>query len=96
MELAPIEDGGVPTDFELFRINVKRWASALRVGNNMLVHCGAGIGRIGMVASCIVVASGIAPARVLEFVNAAGSCPETPQQHALIYKLADVIVDRQR
>ena len=96
VELAPIEDGGVPTDFELFRINVKRWASALREGNNMLVHCGVGIGRTGMVACCIVVASGIAPARALELVNAAGSCPETPEQYALIYKLADAIVDRQR
>jgi hypothetical protein len=88
VEISPIEDGGVPGDFELFRFNIKRWATALREGNNLLIHCEAGIGRTGMASCCILIALGIAPERAMELVNEAGSCPETPQQYEIIRQFA--------
>jgi protein-tyrosine phosphatase len=84
VESFPVADFGVPDDREAF------WALARRVGRRMtggervVIHCGAGIGRTGTLAACVLLALGEPPARAEQAVSAAGSHPETAAQRALV------------
>jgi ADP-ribosyl-[dinitrogen reductase] hydrolase len=69
----PIPDGGVPgEDFE------SRWDDAgpelhgrLAAGERVLVHCRAGLGRTGLVASRLLVEAGMTPAQAIRAVRGA-------------------------
>ncbi len=69
----PIADGGVPgEDFE------DRWAEAgpelhgrLAAGERVLIHCRAGLGRTGTVASRLLVEAGLTPLQALNAVRRA-------------------------
>lgn len=80
----PVEDFGVPTDRESFAADVERAASMLDMGRRLIVHCGAGIGRTGTFACCLLIALGATAAESAAKVRAAGSGPETPEQEALV------------
>ncbi|MFZ2486823.1 MAG: protein-tyrosine phosphatase family protein [Anaerolineae bacterium] len=82
--LFPIVDFGVPSDRAQFLEFVQFIAAELRKGTNILMHCAAGIGRTGTVASCVLVALGEPPAAAMETVRIAGSYAERPEQVALI------------
>lgn len=83
-ETFPIVDFGVPADRARFRDFVDGLADDLRGGTNLLMHCAAGIGRTGTVASCVLVALGLSPQEAVKRVEAAGSHPERPEQLELI------------
>ena len=80
----PIVDFGVPADLDKFWELIQSISAALRAGENVLVHCAAGIGRTGTVASCVLTALGMTPEAASAQVQAAGSYAERPEQVALI------------
>ncbi len=69
----PIADGGVPDEqFE------RRWTDAgpelhrrLAAGERVLIHCRAGLGRTGLVASRLLVEAGLTPLQALNAVRRA-------------------------
>ena len=79
----PVEDFGGPRDRAVYAGGVERTASAIAGGARVLVHCGAGIGRTGTFAICLLKALGMKHGDAVETVLAAGSRPETPEQNAL-------------
>jgi len=80
----PIPDYRIPDDRQGYAGFVERIAKLLRRGERILVHCGAGVGRTGMFAVCLLVALGIDAAEAREAVGSAGSHPEADGQEDLI------------
>lgn len=83
----PIPDFGVPSNDKAFRDLIVDVATLLGSGTNVVVHCGAGIGRTGMAAVCILAAMGVSIKDATIAVRAAGSGPETPEQAAVATRL---------
>ena len=84
----PIPDGGVPDEeFE------KRWADAgpelhgrLAAGERVLIHCRAGLGRTGMIASRLLVEAGLTPVQAMMAVRRArpGTVETVPQEQYVL------------
>jgi protein-tyrosine phosphatase len=84
VEAFPIPDFGVPEDPRAFWGLASEIATQLTRGRRILIHCGAGIGRTGTLATCVLVALGQSPLEAQAAVSTAGSHPETPEQAALV------------
>ena len=84
VELFPIADRGVPEDRPGFWSLASRVARQLKAGSRVLIHCGAGIGRTGTLAICVLLALGESQASATRAVSAAGSHPETDGQRDLV------------
>lgn len=76
----PIPDFGVPENAESFRKVVESTASALKQGDNVLVHCAAGIGRTGTFAVALLCRLGIPLHEARRIVRNAGSSAESLAQ----------------
>ena len=83
VEMFPIPDFGVPDDRETFWAFARRIAGRLEAGRRVLVHCGAGIGRTGTLATCVLLGLGETEGEARRVIAAAGSHTETPEQIAL-------------
>ena len=83
-EMCPVPDYGVPGDCDAFWRLAQRLALRLQTGEHILIHCGAGIGRTGTLAMCVLLALGYPLNRVRAAVQDAGSSPETPAQHQVV------------
>ncbi len=57
--LFPIRDRGTPESTAAMRSLVKTMSEHLASSRNVLVHCRAGIGRTGLVATCCLAAGGV-------------------------------------
>ena len=79
----PIPDFGVPEDRQAFLLLVEQLTDLLREGRRLLVHCSAGFGRTGTVATCALVALGVEADSAREAVRRAGSRPEHDLVHWL-------------
>lgn len=82
--VVPVEDFGIPEDRVAYAAEVERAASDLLGGRRLLVHCGAGIGRTGTFALCVLAALGIPSGEASLAVSSAGSGPETDAQSELV------------
>jgi len=80
----PIPDFEAPDDREAFLIQIRAASDHLREGGRLLVHCNAGIGRTGLMATCLLMALGVTRRAALATVRAAGSRPEATGQLELI------------
>ena len=84
VESFPVADFGVPDDREAFWALASSVGRRLTGGERVLIHCGAGIGRTGTLAMCVLLALGEPPPKAEQAVSAAGSHPETAAQRALV------------
>ena len=78
----PIRDLGVPESISAAHKFLDMLHRALTAGEKIAVHCRQGVGRSGLIASSLLVMSGIDPSIALRRVSAARgfSVPETPEQ----------------
>ena len=79
-----IADFGVPADQAAFLALAQEMAEDLRRGESLLVHCGAGIGRTGTLATCALICLGMDEVAALHAVHQAGAGPETAAQAELV------------
>lgn len=86
---SPVPDFGLPPDGKTYIRIVQEAAGRLRSGNNILVHCGAGIGRTGVFAVSVLMALGIALPEATELVARAGSNAEGPGQKKFVSWVAE-------
>lgn len=84
----PIADFGVPEDEAGFFALARQTAAELRDGERVFVHCAAGIGRTGTVATCILLVLGLSLTDAVGRIAAAGSGPETEAQSSLVDRCA--------
>lgn len=80
----PIPDFSVPGETEAFLKLGRGLGDSLRMGENILIHCGAGIGRTGTLAVSILLTLGISYKEAVDTVSRSGSGPETEGQWDLI------------
>jgi protein-tyrosine phosphatase len=83
-EMFPVADYGIPDDRNAFWRLAQCLAAGLHSGERMLIHCGAGIGRTGTLAICVLLALGMTTVHAHATVRAAGSSPETAAQQEVI------------
>src|SRR5262245_50122561 len=55
----PVPDRGVPSSFKTTTELVRRLEGLLSSGQNVAIHCRQGIGRSALLATCLLVASGL-------------------------------------
>jgi protein-tyrosine phosphatase len=84
----PIPDCDIPLNSQAYIKVVHQAAGGLRQNENILVHCGAGMGRTGIFAISVLVALGIEVEHSVELIRAAGSFPESPEQWDFIHQIA--------
>jgi protein-tyrosine phosphatase len=83
-EFFEIPDYGVPQDREAFWRLAETLAGRLRSGEKILIHCGAGIGRTGTLAVCILMALGVTRPEACKDITDAGAGPERRSQEDLV------------
>jgi protein-tyrosine phosphatase len=86
----PIVDRNVPgSGAEAARL-LAELEEALHLGKNVAIHCRQGVGRAGLIASTLLVETGVSPSEAIERVSAARHTPvpETAEQRAWIESFA--------
>ncbi len=86
----PIPDFGTPPALKTaaFHVFIAGLARRLREGGSLLVHCGAGIGRTGTTAICLLIELGMPLGKAIDAVERAGSHPETGAQREFVGRFA--------
>lgn|SRR5574341_452404 len=87
--MLPIPDFGVPADFDAYFAEVCAVTRALRDGRKVLIHCGAGIGRSGMTATCVLMTLGLSYHDAAQNVMAAGGQIESWSQEQHVRKVEE-------
>ena len=82
----PIPDYGTPDDVHSFANLISNVANRLKKGDSINLHCGAGIGRTGMIAVCILIKLGIQYNDAVGKVIKSGSQPENDEQVDFVLK----------
>jgi protein-tyrosine phosphatase len=87
--LVDVIDYEVPPDDAAFEAALEAAERALAAGDDVYVHCGAGCGRAGVFASCIVADRGVEPLDAIRRFRAIRGCgPETAEQVAYVVRHA--------
>lgn len=91
----PIDDRSVPSSVEAFASEISELSERLASGRNVAVHCRQGIGRAALVASGLLIASGMSPAAAMDRVGKARGCsvPETTEQRQWLMDFAKANAD---
>jgi hypothetical protein len=76
----PMRDYGLGADPAAFRLGVEQLTHSLVLGEQVLLHCAAGIGRTGTVAACVLKNLGMTREAALTTVRQAGSNPQSALQ----------------
>lgn len=84
LEHFPIPDYGIPEEQENFLLLSKKMAGFLKTGDNIVIHCNAGIGRTGSLAMVILMTLGMERIDAAAAVRDAHSQPEGISQRGLI------------
>jgi protein-tyrosine phosphatase len=89
---APIPDGGTIDDDSLAAV-VRSLATDLEEGKGLLLQCGGGMGRVGVVAILVLVALGFELDEASEHVRRSrgGAGPDNAEQQAQINRLAPLL-----
>jgi protein-tyrosine phosphatase len=82
----PILDRQVPKDEPEVRMSVENVNTDLSSGKNVVIHCRQGVGRSGLLASCLLITKGLSPGAAIDSVTAARGVPipETDEQRRWI------------
>jgi protein-tyrosine phosphatase len=85
----PVPDRGVPSSDSRLASLIAAISKALLAGKNVALHCRQGLGRSGLIAAAVLVASGLDPERAIETVSVARgqAIPETTGQRAWIQEV---------
>ena len=84
VQVLSVRDYGTPADREAFLRAARDTALGLERGDRVLVHCGAGVGRTGMFATCVLMALGQSREDAEERVARAGSKCDTHEQEEFL------------
>lgn len=76
VQFFPIPDFEDPEDPQAFLSLVGDMRDSILAGERLLVHCAAGFGRTGTVATCVLVALGVEAEQARQLVRDAGARPE--------------------
>jgi protein-tyrosine phosphatase len=90
----PLVDFNLPKHALSFGAFADYVADRLRDGMNVLTHCGAGKGRTGMLACCVLISLGLTEDQSRTLVRAAQAEPEIPQQHDLVAWWGQFVAER--
>jgi protein-tyrosine phosphatase len=71
----PISDRGVPASLEEALSLIEEITAQLEAGKNVAIHCRQGIGRSGLIASGVLIASGTSPEQAMQIVSSARGIP---------------------
>ncbi len=88
----PIPDHRRPNRAEFLPF-INQLYDRLLSGQNMAIHCRAGIGRTGVTASCLLIKNGLSPQEAMCQVSSARGIriPETKEQFDFIHQFAELI-----
>lgn len=92
----PIRDRGVPKSTQRSLSLLKSIEAALNDGKTVAVHCRQGVGRSGLIAAGILIASGAGVEKAIDAVSAARgeSIPETREQlHWLQHLPSELLIE---
>jgi len=86
----PIPDMGVPVSRKASVALIRQLDHALTEDKSIVVHCRQGIGRSGLVAAGLLMASGETPETAFQRISTARGCPvpETMEQREWVHALA--------
>jgi protein-tyrosine phosphatase len=86
----PIEDRGVPADWEAASRAVAQAGEMLKRGRNVAVHCRQGIGRSGVIAAALLTRDGSSADDAFKLIGEARglAVPETAEQREWLRKFA--------
>jgi protein-tyrosine phosphatase len=90
----PISDYGIPDNPNRFLQLAKDIGNNLQAGENILIHCGAGIGRTGTLAVMTLIWIGLNDEEAQMRVAVAGSFPETNIQKNFVKWVAPYFYDK--
>ncbi|MEL6441046.1 MAG: dual specificity protein phosphatase family protein [Cyanobacteria bacterium J06621_8] len=82
----PIMDRGVPISRENTSIFIKEVCSLISLGNNVVIHCRAGIGRSGLMAALTLLHQGLTTEEAFKLISNSRrvEVPDTKEQYKFV------------